>query len=130
MQSFKLEKIQTRICRLRWVSLPEAISDMRPVLFFLIIFMVVSCSSSAKKNTYLLSDEELAHVLFDMHYADVILPELHGERADTVKAIFWKRMIDIYGLSEEEIRTEIDKLESEPETMKLVIGRVKELADS
>ncbi len=99
-----------------------------PLIF--IHFMVFMACTSSQPQTYKLSDEELAHLMFDIHFADVILPELPGEQQDSIKVIFWKRMMETYHLTREEIQEEIDKLETEPEKLKMIIGRVKEMADS
>ena len=68
--------------------------------------------------------------MLDMHLADVILPELTGAYQDSIKGMMWERMEGIYNLSEEELKKEIKKLEDEPEKLKLIVNRVKELADS
>jgi hypothetical protein len=98
-------------------------------LLFSIFLLFVACNPK-EKQTYRLSDEELARLLFDIHFADVILTDITPEQKDTLKTIYWKKMTSVYHLSEEEIREEIDKLESEPEKLMLIIGRVKSLTDT
>ena len=102
---------------------------MRYCLFYFLCILFVSCSH-AEKPTYKLSDEQLAKVLFDIHYADVMLPSFTIAQQDSIKQIYWKRMEEIYKMPESEIREEIKKLESEPEKFKLIIGHVKAMADS
>ena len=91
--------------------------------------LYLSCDK-AEKQTYKLSDEQLARVLFDIHFADVMLPSLTMTQQDSVAEIYWDRMADIYKMPEAEIRAEIEKLESEPEKLKLILVRVKSMADS
>ena len=100
---------------------------------FLCMFMVLLASTGCEtkiKNTYRLSDEQLAQLMLDMHLADVIMPELPANYQDSIRDVMWDRMEGIYNLSEEELKTEIEKLETEPEKLKLIVTRVKELADS
>ncbi|HUR31115.1 MAG TPA: hypothetical protein VMZ69_06760 [Saprospiraceae bacterium] len=103
---------------------------MRYGILLLIIFNFLLACTATEKKTYKLSDEELARLMFDIHFADVILTDITPEQKDTLKTIYWKKMSAVYHLSEEEIINEIDKLESEPEKLMLIIGRVKELSDT
>lgn len=102
---------------------------MRYFLFCFLFILFFSCSP-AEKQTYKLSDDQLAKVLFDIHYADVMLPSFTIAQQDSLRQIYWKHMEEIYKLSEAEIREEINKLESEPEKFKIIIGEVKAMADS
>ena len=99
------------------------------LLGFISIHFLISCASSEKK-TYRLSDEQLTHLLFDIHFADVILTDITPAQKDSLEDVYWKKMNDIYHLSKDEIREEIDKLESEPEKLMIIIERVKAMADS
>lgn len=104
---------------------------MKKILFFSFIVMLFLTSCKDKvKNEYRLTDEELANLMLDMHYADALLADLSHEQRDSISVLYWKRMMELYDLSEAEIRDEIKKLESEPEKMKVILGRVKEMADS
>lgn len=104
---------------------------MKKILFFSFITMLMLTACTKKiKHDYRLSDEELANLMLDMHYADALLSDLSPELRDSISALYWKRMIELYDLSETEIREEINKLEKEPEKMKFILGRVKEMSDS
>jgi len=105
---------------------------MRIIVFLLFIPLIflTACEPSAEKNKLKLSDEEMVDVMFDMHFADVMLSEFSPEQRDSISEIFWKRMNELYGMSEAEIREEVTKLENDSEKMKAIIGRVKERADS
>ena len=102
---------------------------MRYPLYLFVCMLFVSCLS-AEKQTYKLSDDQLARVLYDIHYADVTLPSLTKLQQDSVKRLYWNQMEEVYKMSEAEIREEIKKLESEPEKFKIIIGHVKAMADS
>jgi hypothetical protein len=98
-------------------------------LLLIIFHFVIACSMTEKK-TYRLSDEELTRLLFDVHFADVILKDITPEQKDTLQTLYWKKMSEVYHLSEEEIRDEIEKLESEPEKLMIIIGQVKAMTDT
>lgn len=104
---------------------------MKKILFFSFItmLMLIACKDKVKHD-YRLSDEELANLMLDMHYADALLADLTPEQRDSISTLYWKRMMELYDLSEAEIRDEINQLENEPEKMKLILGRVKEMSDS
>ena len=93
------------------------------------MLLLTACKDKIK-HEYRLSDEELANLMLDLHYADALLADLSPEQRDSISILYWKRMMELYNLSETEIRNEINMLESEPEKMKLILGRVKEMADS
>ncbi len=100
------------------------------LLFLLsLVLLLCSCKPSGKPE-YKLSDEQLAKVMLDLHLADVILPQLHTTQQDSVKQLFWKKMSVTYQMPEADIQREIELLESDPEKLKFIVNRVKELADS
>jgi len=99
-------------------------------LFFTILSLSIACNSSTVHNSSSLSDEQLANIMLDMHFADALLAEFSGQQRDSISMLFWKQMTQLYGMSEKEIREEVRNLELDPEKMKLILGRVKEMADS
>ena len=99
------------------------------MLFYFLCIWIVSCGKP-ESQTYKLNDEQLARVLFDIHFADVMLPTITTHQQDSVKLLYWNRMEELYRMPEAEIREEIKKLESEPEKLKLIMERVKIMADS
>ena len=99
-------------------------------LFLTILSLIIACKSSTEKKNPQLLDEKIANIMLDMHYADALLAEFSGEQRDSISAVFWERMTQLYGMSEKQIREEVAKLENDPEKMKLVLARVKEMADS
>jgi hypothetical protein len=102
---------------------------MKYVRYPFFCLLIFSCTK-VEKPTYKLTDDQLAKVLFDIHFADVMLPSLTIPQQDSVKQIYWNQMEEIYKMPESEIREEIKKLESDPEKFKVIIGQVKEMADS
>ena len=101
--------------------------------YFLTLSIVLVLSPGCEKkvtHSYKLTDEQLAQLMLDIHLSDVIIPELSEKHQDSVKMILWKRLEDIYQLPESELKMEIDKLEDEPEKLKLIVNRARELADS
>jgi hypothetical protein len=101
---------------------------IRYVVLMTILFFL-GCDESVKQE-YKLSDERLAQLMFDLHFADVILPGHTLEQRDTINLLYWQKLSENYGMTEEEIREEVRKLESEPEKLKLILGRVKMMSDS
>jgi hypothetical protein len=99
------------------------------LVFFMAIALFFSCKS-ATRPSYQLSDEQLAQVMLDLHMADVILPQLHADQQDSVKQLFWRKMSVAYQMPEADLQREMELLESDPEKLKLIVNRVKELADS
>ncbi len=103
---------------------------IKPGFYLLLLVTTIIACTSPTKVVYRLTDDELAHLMLDMHLADVILHELPKGQRDSIQAIYWVKMKEVYKLSEEEIRDEIAKLETEPEKLKLILGHVKQVADS
>ena len=96
-------------------------------LFLVLVF--VACKTSSRKE-YKLSDERLAHLMLDVQLAEAILPELSPKQQDSIKLLFDRRLEEIYHLSKAEIKSEMDHLQSDPEKLKWVVNRAKEMADS
>lgn len=96
----------------------------------LIVFFFLLACSPAEKPVYKLTEDEHVNLLFDLHFADAILIELTPDQRDSVTQVYWQKMEERYGLDQDEIREEIKKLESDPEKMKLLIDRVRVMADS
>ena len=95
----------------------------------LIFCFVLACSPSEKPD-YKLPEEEQVNLLFDLHYADAILIDLSPGQRDSITKLYWQKMEERYGLDQEAIREEIRKLEADPEKMKLLVDRVRQMADS
>jgi len=93
------------------------------------IIMLFACKSS-DKNQYKLSDEQLAHLMFDVQLAETTLSDLSPTQKDSIKVKFDKRLAEVYTLSDDELKAELDHLQSDPEKLKWVVNRVKEMADS
>ena len=95
----------------------------------ILIIMLIACKSADKKQ-YKLSDEELAHLMFDVQLAETTLSDLSPTQKDSIKILFDKRLAEVYKLSDAELKAEVDHLQSDPEKLKWVVRRVKEMADS
>ena len=95
----------------------------------LLVFALQACHPSTKME-YKLSDERMAHLMFDLQLADVTLTDLSPAQQDSIRQLFDLRITEVYHLSKEDIRSELDKLQSDPEKLKKIMGRVKEMADS
>ena len=102
---------------------------LRNNVVILLIFLMMACRPSTRTD-YKLSDEQLAHLLFDVQLAEVTIPDIRPEHQDSIKLLFDKRLEEIYKLSIPEIKKELDQLQADPEKLKWVVGRTKEMADS
>jgi len=102
---------------------------IKRIIGVFLVLVLVACSSSSRKD-YKLSDERLAHLMLDLQLAEVTLLDLIPVQQDSLKILFDKRLEEIYQLSMAEIRKEMDQLQSDPEKLKWVVSRVKEMVDS
>jgi hypothetical protein len=94
-----------------------------------VVLVFICCKASAPKE-YKLSDEKLALLLLDLQFAEITLPDLSPGEQDSIKALFDQRLEEIYHLSKEEMKKEMEKLQSDPEKLKWVVDRAKQMADS
>ena len=91
---------------------------------------LLACEQKAKQVEYRLSDDQLTHLMYDIQLADAAITGATGKNADTLRELMWTRLITIYGLSEKEIKSEIRKLEGDPEKMKTVFDSIKVWSDT
>ncbi len=96
---------------------------------FIMIFGLWACQSSSK-HEYKLSDEQMARLMLDLQLAEVTLPDMTPLQQDSIKLLFKKRFEEIYHLTDAEIQSEMDQLESDPKKFKLILDRAKQMADS
>jgi hypothetical protein len=96
----------------------------------LMAFVLVSCQRKEAKVDYKLSDEQLTHLMYDVQLSDAAIMGTSGLHADTLKELFWTRLTKTYGLSRSEIRSEIEKLETDPQKMKTVFDSIKVWSDT
>ena len=101
----------------------------KSIIVLLTLSCLISCNFSSKKD-YKLSDERLAHLMLDLQLAEVSLPDMDPKQQDSIKMIYNKRLEEIYHMTPDEIKQEMDILQSDPTKLKWVINRAKEMADS
>ncbi|MGB3078230.1 MAG: hypothetical protein WBB31_04060 [Saprospiraceae bacterium] len=99
-------------------------------LIILFLIMIMAACQSSPKNEYKLSDERMAHLMLDLQLAEVALPDLSPLQQDSIRLLFKKRIEEVYQLSYEEIKSEMDLLQTDPKKLKLIIDRAKQMADS
>lgn len=97
---------------------------------FLLGFVLVSCKNQEVKVEYKLSDQQLTRLMYDLQWTDATITSISGQKADTLKELFWTRLTTIYGLSRSEIKSEVQKLESDPEKLKTVFDSIKVWSDT
>ncbi len=72
----------------------------------------------------------MAHLMLDLQLAEVTLTDVNPIQQDSIREMFYDKLETIYHLSKDEIKGEVNKLQSDPEKLKKVINRVKMMADS
>ena len=68
--------------------------------------------------------------MLDLHLAEVVLPTLTPIEQDSFKNVYWRKLSSHYNMTEEQIRHEVQLLESDTEKMKKIVALVKTKADS
>ncbi len=66
----------------------------------------------------------------DIHLSETMMASLSIEQQDSLKNLFWNKLTEVYKLSKEELITEVELLESDPEKLKVIIGEIKINTDS
>ena len=104
---------------------------MRQIAYLvLILLMIGACKQPEPKVIPKLTDEQLAHLMLDLQFSEATLPEFSRERQDSLKKLYFRQFASVYKLSEAEIKEEVQNLEDVPDKLKLILERVKFLADS
>mgnify|MGYP003377280722 CR=1 FL=1 len=63
---------------------------MKPAMVLMISLLVlVSCESGKRDVKYLLTDEQLSSLMFDVQLSEVALAEVTEERQDSLRDLFW-----------------------------------------
>jgi hypothetical protein len=104
---------------------------MKPIVGLLMAVLVfVGCGDGKRDVKYLLTDEQLTSLMFDVQLSEVALAEVTEERQDSLRELFWLRFTEVYKHSVPEIKEEIRKLEEDPEKMKVIMDSVQVMLDS
>lgn len=98
------------------------------VLMAVLVFM--SCESGKRDVKYLLTDEQLSSLMFDVQLSEVALAEVTEAKQDSLRELFWLRFTEVYKHSIPDIKEEIRKLEEDPEKMKVIMDQVQVMLDS
>ena len=102
---------------------------MKKLKALVLIAVLLSCKEQSSYE-YRLTDDRLASLLFDIHFADVILKGHTQEQRDSILHVYWRKLESTYELSETEIRDEIARLEGDPEKLVMILGKVRMIANS
>lgn len=94
------------------------------------ILVLMSCNTGKRDVKYLLTDEQLSSLMFDVQLSEVALAEVTAERQDSLRDLLWLRFTEVYKHSVPEIKEEIRKLEEDPEKMKVIMDQVQVMLDS
>ena len=98
--------------------------------FFLMLLSLLSCKKPELKVEYKLTNEQLAHLMLDLQFSEATLSDFSKAKQDSLKGLYFHQFSQLYKLSEEDIKEEVRLLEEDPEKLKLILDRVKILADS
>ena len=96
----------------------------------LMVILFAGCGRQKSNVNYTLTDDQLAHLMFDLQFSEVALAEVSGGKQDSLKDIFWLRYTEIYKQPKADLEEEIRKLETDPEKLKVIMERVQVLSDS
>ena len=99
-------------------------------IFFFLMMSLFSCKKPERYVDYKLTDEQLAHLMLDLQFSEATLTDFSKIKQDSLKDLYFLQFAQLYKLSEEEIKEEVHLLEEDPEKLKLILDRVKILADS
>ena len=99
------------------------------IVLLLILFGSITACEQQKKN-YKLSDEQLANLMLDLQLSETMLISLTSQQQDSLKTMFWEKLTSVYQLSEEELKVQVELLESDPEKLKSIVDQIKFKADS
>lgn len=99
-------------------------------LLCLVVILIAGCGRKKSNVNYTLTDDQLAHLMFDLQFSEVALAEVSGGKQDSLKDIFWLRYVEIYKQPKTDLEEEIRKLETDPEKLKEIMERVQVLSDS
>jgi len=104
---------------------------IKPLVFILFVALLFTgCSTRKVDVKYLLSDEQLSRLMFDVQLSEVALGEVTEGKQDSLRDIFWLRFAEVYKHSRPELAEEIRKLEEDPDKMLLIMDRVQVMLDS
>lgn len=99
-------------------------------LLCLVVILSAGCGRKKSNVNYTLTDDQLAHLMFDLQFSEVALAEVSGGKQDSLKDIFWLRYVEIYKQPKTDLEEEIRKLEADPDKLKEIMERVQVLSDS
>jgi len=105
---------------------------MRVILLGILLSTIafVACEKKIVRMDYKLNDEQLTHLMYDVQLSDAAIMGVTGHNADSLKTLLWTRLTTSYGLSKADIKSEIEKLQSDPEKMKAVFDSIKVWSDT
>lgn len=105
----------------------------RRILFGLMLSglaALYSCGPREQAYVHKLDDEQLTRLLLDLQFAEVTLTGQEDAMKDSLRTRFWARMGPIYGLSPDELREEVRRLEMDPRRHLEIVQRMGALHDS
>ena len=64
-------------------------------LLCLVVILIAGCGRKKSNVNYTLTDDQLAHLMFDLQFSEVALAEVSGGKEDSLQDIFWLRYVEI-----------------------------------
>jgi hypothetical protein len=96
----------------------------------LLLLLGTGCEPKKDSVEFVLTDEQLYHLMYDMFLSEAVLSGLKEDHQDSVRQLFWLRMTEVYDMSEKELRAEVEKIQTDPDKLRYVLDRVKQDLDS
>lgn len=89
--------------------------------FFVFLFLLNTCKKNAVKLP--LPMETAVELIIDVHSAEAALQNVYGRKKDSLAAIYYDQIYQIYQIDSLEFKKMIGALRDDPELMKEVYNR-------
>lgn len=103
---------------------------MIKLLVLCLLISCMACNSQTKQYESKLDDEQLARLMLDMHFGEIVLPGLSADKKDSIQTLFMKKVEMQYNLTASDIRQEIAELEKNPGKYGKILQRMVAINDS
>lgn len=86
---------------------------------FIIIFLSLMCTMACvkKEESLTIEKERLILIIADLHFAEASLENLDSLKSDSLQKLYNQQISKIHGVSQEEIRKNLDLLKQNPKNM-------------
>lgn len=90
--------------------------------------LLAACQKNTKQ--YKLEDSQLVNLMLDLQLVETMVSTIPLNEQDSLKKVFWKQLTSVYNMTEDEIKNEVEQLETDPEKLMNIMNQVKAKTDS